>query len=216
MAWIGYSTHGQAGRTSEQGQLNSISSPFKWDRLLIIQSQPYAAGRQNRSTILLVHALLWHRYLPNQLPPAYIFYMKTSKDFGSLQFLVKRTTGGGYAVSGQAFKSCKQASAPTWAPEVNQQLHFQLWGVRIKQCSRVLSTYVSTLSSLSIAQTTVHKVCLKKASTTDTELIHILEVCHYWLGQEILDTETVKCYCCLYACPVRDTVLVSSAQCDWK
>lgn len=62
----------------------------------------------------------------------------------------------------------------------------------------------------------MHKVCLKKASTTDTELIHILEVCHYWLGQEILDTETAKCYCCLYACPVHDTVLVSSAQCDWK
>lgn len=30
-----------------------------------------------------------------------------------LQFLVKRTAGGGYAASGQAFKSCKQASAPT-------------------------------------------------------------------------------------------------------
>lgn len=114
--------------------------------------------RRNRSAALSVSQQSMHRYLPNQLSPAYICYMKTSKDFESLQFLGKCTAGGGYAASEArpSNPANRLQHQTTWAPEVNQQLHLQLRRVQIKQRSRALSTYVSTLSLLSVAQTTVH------------------------------------------------------------
>lgn len=56
----------------------------------------------------------------------------------------------------------------------------------------VLSSYASLLSLkfLTVVQTTVQQVCPKYANTTDTAVIHILKVCHYWLHKESFKTES--------------------------
>lgn len=81
----------------------------------------------------------------------------------------------------------------------------------------VLPSYPSlSLKFLIVAQTTVQPVCLKYANTTDTEVIHILEVCHYWLDKEICKTKPPSATLVHCICPAHDTTLVSRAQHEWR